>query len=136
MIGSVHARFTEAGHVALGYAFAPQHWGQGYATEAVQALVDAVFLLTREPAVEATTRVGNAASQRVLRKCGFAHEGSGLQDFPARGGLLPVEEYRLDRKVWRSLKGWAEPDLLARDRRQSVAEGPAIRPWSEVVPAA
>lgn len=136
VIGSVSARFTPQGMVEIGYAFDPTHWGRGYATEAVQALVDAVFMLTREPAIEATARVVNPASQRVLRKCGFAHEGPGLRDFPARGGLLPVEEFRLDRKVWMSLKGWAVPDLIARDRRQPAADGGIAHRWSEVVPAA
>lgn len=136
LIGSVSARYTPQGRIEIGYVFSPEHWGRGYATEAVQALVDAVFMLTREPAIEATTRVVNPASQRVLRKCGFSHEGSGLRDFPARGGLLPVEEFRLDRKVWHSLKGWAVPDLVGRDRRQPAAEGGVAHAWSEVAPAA
>jgi RimJ/RimL family protein N-acetyltransferase len=136
LVGSVSARYTPQGRIEIGYVFSPDHWGRGYATEAVQALVDAVFMLTREPAIEATTRVVNPASQRVLRKCGFSHEGSGLRDFPARGGLLPVEEFRLDRKVWHSLKGWAVPDLVGRDRRQPAAEGGVAHAWSEVAPAA
>ncbi len=136
VVGSVSARYSPEGQLEIGYVFSPEHWGRGYATEAVQAVVDAVFMLTRETAIGANTRVVNPASQRVLRKCGFSHEGSGLRDFPARGGLLPVEEFRLDRKVWLSLKGWAVPDLVGRDRRQPAAEGGVAHAWSEVAPAA
>ncbi|MHB2169499.1 GNAT family N-acetyltransferase [Alsobacter sp. R-9] len=136
VIGSVSARWTDEGRVEIGYVFAPEMWGQGYATEAVQALVDAVFMLTRADAVVADVRVINPASQGVLRKCGFAWEGSGLKELPARGGLHSVEHFRLERKVWRSLKGWAAPDLVARPPRHRDADGGQVRAWSEASPAA
>ena len=45
--------------------------GRGYASEAVRAMVDAVFNLTEARAVTANSRVNNPASRRVLEKCGF-----------------------------------------------------------------
>jgi RimJ/RimL family protein N-acetyltransferase len=120
LIGTIGVR-QGANEVELGYAFGPAWWGKGYATEAVQALVDAVFNLTEVDGVIARSRVVNPASQRVLRKSGFAHEGSGLASFEARGGLLPVEHFRLDRKAWRSLKGWREP-LYARGEPTGAPE--------------
>ena len=51
-------------------------------------------------------RVINPASRRVLEKCGFAYQGSGLVELPARGGLYPAEHFRLDRRAWESLKTW------------------------------
>lgn len=121
VIGTVNARHNDEGRIEIGYAFAPDHWGQGYATEAVHALVDAIFMLTDEPAIEAKVRVVNAASQGVLRKCGFATVGTGLESFPARGGLYPVDFFRLERKVWKSLKMWAEPELVLPPRRPVAA---------------
>ncbi len=47
--------------------------------------------------------------------------GSGLESFPARGGLYPVDFFRLERKVWKSLKLWAEPELVLPPRRPVAA---------------
>jgi RimJ/RimL family protein N-acetyltransferase len=115
VVGFVSARFEPDGTVVLGYAFAPEHWGKGYATESLQPVLDAVFTLTQVEAATAQARVTNPASQRVLRKCGFSYETSGLVEMKARGGLFPVDRFRLDRKVWRSLKGWGEPRFRSRE---------------------
>jgi RimJ/RimL family protein N-acetyltransferase len=90
----------------LGYWIGRPHWGHGFATEAVRVLIDAFFALTEHPRLEACTRVVNPASRRVLEKCGFAYHGAGLGEFPARGGLLPIDHFHLDRGAWESLKSW------------------------------
>jgi RimJ/RimL family protein N-acetyltransferase len=115
--------------VRLGYYFAPEEWGRGYATEAVQAVIDSVFMLTPTKAIVADSRVVNPASSRVLQKCGFAFQGSSLVDLAARGGFFPVDTFRLDRKVWASLKGWATPDLVSRNAAGETA--PLDCEWSE-----
>jgi RimJ/RimL family protein N-acetyltransferase len=121
-VGFVSARFEPDGTAVVGYAFSTEHWGKGYATEALQPVVDAVFTLTEVEAATAQTRVTNPASQRVLRKCGFSYESSGLVEMKARGGLFPVDRFRLDRKVWRSLKGWGEPRYRSREADPPPAE--------------
>ena len=54
-------------------------------------------------------RVINPASRRVLEKCGFAYQGAALMEFPARGGLFPVDLFLLARRVWqiRNARGLA-----------------------------
>ncbi len=101
---------TSAG-LSLGFLLDPAHTGQGLATEAAQAIVDATFVLTAAADVEASVRVVNPAARRVLEKCGFRYEGTVLQDFPARGGLISCDRFRLDRKTWASLKQWRMPGL-------------------------
>lgn len=124
VIGFVSAKWEPDGSVVLGYAYGVEHWGKGYATEALQPVVDAVFTLTDAEAVTAQARVINPASQRVLRKAGFSYESSGLVEMKARGGLFPVDRFRLDRKVWRSLKGWGEPRFRQTDpETRGVLEG-------------
>jgi RimJ/RimL family protein N-acetyltransferase len=63
------------GVVEIAYGVEPDYRGRGYATEAARALVD--FALGRGAVrlVCAHTQPGNAASGRVLAKCGFAHVG-------------------------------------------------------------
>lgn len=92
--------------------------GRGYATEAVQAAVDAAFLLTGTPLVAASSHVLDPAFRRVLEKCGFAGCGTGL-DVAADGQALTASDrFRLDRKAWASLKSWRMPGL-------PLGQGPA-----------
>lgn len=124
-VGFVSVKWEPDDTVVLGYAFAVEHWSKGYATEAVQPVVDTVFSLTETEAVTAQVRVINPGSQRVLRKAGFSYESSGLVEMKARGGLFPVDRFRLDRKVWRSLKGWGEPRFQRGEPEPSFGLEPA-----------
>ena len=98
----------ETGEPHLGYWIGTPHWGEGYATEAARALIDAFFSYTDEAELTCAARVINPGSRRVIEKCGFAYLGSGLTEFPARGGLFPVDHFRLDRRAWESLKTWRQ----------------------------
>ncbi len=104
----------EDGAPHLGYWLGQPYWGQGFATEAARALIDAFFAYTEHAELTSSTRVVNPASRRVLEKCGFAFTGSGLMAFPARGGVLPVDHFRLDRRAWESLKSWAYTGFVPR----------------------
>jgi RimJ/RimL family protein N-acetyltransferase len=115
LVGMVGVEPDSQGTAEIGFAFHPGVWGEGLATEAAQALIDAVFTLSGLPAIRGSARVVNPASRRVLQKCGFAYDGSGLVDLQARGGLFPVDHFVLDRKAWRSLKGWGVPRFVRPD---------------------
>ena len=96
--------------------------GDGLMTEAVQAAVDAVFMLTDAPLVAASARVLDPAFRRVLEKCGFAYCGTGLDPAADGAGLMASDRFRLDRKAWTSLKAWRVPGIV-RDRvRLDTAE--------------
>jgi RimJ/RimL family protein N-acetyltransferase len=112
LIGAVEIRCDVPSAPVLGYWLGTPFWGQGLATEAARALIDAFFAYTDGKELVASARVINPDSGRVLEKCGFAHVGSGLESFPARGGLLPVDKYRLDRRKWQSLKTWSASDYV------------------------
>jgi ribosomal-protein-alanine N-acetyltransferase len=58
----------------LFYAITPAFQGQGYATEAAQALVDYAFQHLRLKRIVATTTYENAASIGVMRKLGMRIE--------------------------------------------------------------
>jgi ribosomal-protein-alanine N-acetyltransferase len=52
-------------------AFHPAHWGSGYATEALRALLDHAFATLGLPELAATVDVPNDASRRLVERLGF-----------------------------------------------------------------
>lgn len=89
----------------LGYWIGEPYRGRGYATEAAHALVDLAFRATDIKVLNASSRVINPASRRVIHKCGFQYAGQGMLNSMV-AGQVPVERYRLDRKTWISLRTW------------------------------
>jgi RimJ/RimL family protein N-acetyltransferase len=57
--------------VEVGYHFAPEYWGQGYATEAAGACIRLAFDVLRVPRVIALIRPENLPSARVARRLGL-----------------------------------------------------------------
>lgn len=71
----------------IGYELHPDFWGKGLMTEAVTVVVTCgheTFGLNR---IEAWTLPGNAASDRVLEKCGFRYEGTLRQKARFKGAF-------------------------------------------------
>jgi RimJ/RimL family protein N-acetyltransferase len=90
----------------IGYWLGTAHWGKGFATEAARALVDYAFSDLGCDALVAGARVSNGASRRVLEKCGFQWTGVGLYRLRALGSSAPFDRFRLDRRLWASLRSW------------------------------
>ncbi|MFN0264957.1 GNAT family N-acetyltransferase [Tepidamorphus sp. 3E244] len=91
----------------VGYWLGEPHWGKGYATEAVQALIDYVFGNTGCDAIGVGCRVANVGSRRVIEKCGFQYAGLDMMDSRFEGAVVPVFSFKLTRRIWESLKAWA-----------------------------
>ena len=91
----------------LGYWIGEPYWGNGYATEAAHAVIDMAFRTRDVECIDVRCRVTNLASRRVIHKCGFQFQGTGMVNSLALGSAMPVEWYRLDRKTWISLRSWA-----------------------------
>lgn len=62
--------------VEIGYGVRPDYEGNGYTTEALQAMTQWAFGQKDVVFVEAETAPDNKASQRVLEKCGFVPDGT------------------------------------------------------------
>jgi RimJ/RimL family protein N-acetyltransferase len=90
----------------IGYWLGVKFWGKGYATEAVRAVIDYAFTDLDCEALQASARVTNPASRRVLEKCGFQWTGAGLLRIRALASSAPIDRFRLDRGLWASLKSW------------------------------
>ena len=97
----------------LGYWLGAPYWGNGYATEAARAVIDHAFTTLGYEVLQAGARVTNPASRRVLEKCGFQWTGVGLYRIRALSSSAPIDRFRLDRGIWRSLKSWGKAKRVA-----------------------
>ena len=60
----------------VGYALGRPHWGHGFMTEAVKAILDCVFGIEGVRRVQAWSIVDNIGSARVMQKAGMNFEGT------------------------------------------------------------
>ncbi|WP_029355066.1 GNAT family N-acetyltransferase [Bosea sp. 117] len=90
----------------IGYWLGEPYWDKGIATEAVRALIDYAFGELGLEALVAAARVVNPASRRVVEKCGFQWTGAGLTRVRALSASVPVDRFRLERRLWASLRAW------------------------------
>ncbi|MDQ5825409.1 MAG: GNAT family N-acetyltransferase [Chloroflexota bacterium] len=91
VVGSM-VRFDQDGKPEIGYWIGRDYWGKGIATRALSAFLEVV---TERP-LYAAAAWDNAASIRVLEKCGFTLKGYGTWFSNARGG--EIKEARLELK--------------------------------------
>ena len=87
----------------LGYWLGLPFWGNGYATEALHAVIDYAFTDLEHEALQAGARVTNPASRRVLEKCGFQWTGVGLYRIRA----INSSEYQPSARVRRTTARWS-----------------------------
>lgn len=92
-------------YARIGYTLHNRYWGQGYATEAVKALVRLGFEQLNLHRLEAHVNLDNPASKRVLLKAGFQFEcvrkGFILED----GVWTDNEIYFINNHHWQPRKG-------------------------------
>jgi ribosomal-protein-alanine N-acetyltransferase len=77
LIGNSGVRLARAGarEAELGYELSPAYWGQGYATEAAEAMMSFGFETLGLHRICAYTVAENVASQRVMERLGMCREG-------------------------------------------------------------
>jgi [ribosomal protein S5]-alanine N-acetyltransferase len=87
-IGTIACRVA-ATQADFGYVLHRQYWGQGYATEAAQAIVAWLGSLPGLSRIWATCDTENLASARVLEKCGL-HRKAAIDCARVRPNLSPL----------------------------------------------
>ena len=77
MIGTIGLYEYEKEHrkAEVGYWLIHPSWGNGYASEAVETVVEFGFENMDLNRIEAFVEGGNIASERILKKMGFSEEG-------------------------------------------------------------
>lgn len=88
------------GWANLGFWIHPDHQGEGYATEAARLVVTHGFTELRLHRISATIVASNEASQRVVEKLGFVHEGTKRHDAFHNGEYVDRHVYAVLRDEW------------------------------------
>jgi RimJ/RimL family protein N-acetyltransferase len=104
----IHFLVQPSGDVRIGYALVPSERGKGYGTEALQILVDYLFLTKNINRIQAATDVRNKLSQRILEKVGFKKEGTIRKASFVRGQWADEHLYGILREEWK------EPRILTK----------------------
>ncbi len=92
------------GWIEIGYAIIPREREKGYATEAIQILVDYLFLTKDILRIQAVTNIENIASQKTLEKTGFKCEGRLRKALWVKGKWLDGYLYSIIREEWKEPK--------------------------------
>ena len=104
-VGYTVTAFTPGGKLAsAGYFMLPQFWGRGVMTEAFARTVDFAFGEHGVHRMECGCLKENAASERVMRKCGFVKEADRPQSQWHAGQWKDRVDYRLLRAEWQALR--------------------------------
>ncbi|MBK7751906.1 MAG: GNAT family N-acetyltransferase [Flavobacteriales bacterium] len=93
-IGRCSLRRYADGEVLMGYRLLREHWGRGFASEAVRAMLDLAFTKHHLPYVASKVARGNIASQRVMEKNGGRYWKDGAAE-----NFAEALVYRFDRPV-------------------------------------
>jgi RimJ/RimL family protein N-acetyltransferase len=92
------------GRTEIACFLVPNERRKGYGTEAVQLLVDYLFLSKNIPRIMATTNVRNKTAQRVLEKVGFQKEGTIRKLLFVKGVWTDYHLYSVLREEWKEPK--------------------------------
>ena len=101
LAGDLGFRVTEDGRQGeVGYTLAREHWGKGYATEAVSRLLDHAFGVLGLHSVYAIVDQANAPSAAVLDGIGLRREGAFAENARFKGRWSSEFLYATLRKEW------------------------------------
>ena len=82
IIGTIGFMWVQEDNAAaeVGYSLSRDHWGKGYMTEALRAVIQYGFDVIGLHKVQICVRPSNTPSRKVIEKCGFVYEGN-LRDY-------------------------------------------------------
>ena len=102
-IGAITLAPTEVeGELVIGYWLGVPFWGRGYASEAVNGMIDIAFGMSHASRIIASVRTINPASRRVLERNGFTYTHDSEPFMPARNSAQKVHWFKLERDKWAS----------------------------------
>jgi RimJ/RimL family protein N-acetyltransferase len=108
---------ADPGQGEVGYTLAREHWGQGYGSEAVAALLDYAFSSLGMARINAMCDTRNTASARLMEKVGMTRVGIS-RDVLFKGEFCDEYRYSIDRDEWERLRSTESSPQTIDHRRQ------------------
>jgi RimJ/RimL family protein N-acetyltransferase len=99
----IRTKFEGAFEGDIGYELSPDHWGQGYATEAARAMVAFGFTELKLHRVWSWCVADNTGSARVLQKLGMRLEGHLRENEFYKGRWWDTLMFGILEDEWRAL---------------------------------
>jgi ribosomal-protein-alanine N-acetyltransferase len=84
----------------IGYDLLREHWGQGFMTEALRAIIDYGFKKLGLNLIQANTDPTNTPSRNLLKRLGFLEEGTFRESAHFTGEFGDDRLYSLTRSQW------------------------------------
>ena len=111
----LHTLADRPAQAEIGFTLAREHQGEGYATEAVDCLLDYVFGKLEKHRVIAITDTRNTPSVRLLERVGMRREGHFVENTRFKGGWGDEYQYAMLEREWRARRatGGAGPVAMA-----------------------
>ena len=81
MIGDIGIHFMEDKQIEIGYTLSPKYQGNGYASEAVKAVINYVFSEWKKHRITASVDPDNIQSIKLLERIGFRSEAHFIKSF-------------------------------------------------------
>ena len=100
LLGAIGLRVEQFNRADVGYWIGKRFWGQGYATEALQAIIDYGFIQHKLNKVYASYFARNPASGRVMEKAGMVYEGIARAHYMRWGKYEDSVSYGILRAEW------------------------------------
>jgi len=98
------SHFLSTGETEIGYNIVPHQRNKGYATQAIQIMVDYLFLAKNIERIQAKVDPENVQSWKALEKVGFKREGILRRTFFCRGKWRDDCIYSIIREEWKEPK--------------------------------
>jgi RimJ/RimL family protein N-acetyltransferase len=96
----LHCRQDEPRQMDLGITLAPAHQGRGYASEAIECLLDFVFGRLGKHRVAAVTDADNHPAAALFRRLGFRQEAHFIEHVWFKGAWGSEFVFALLRREW------------------------------------
>lgn len=115
VLGDLALHLSSDGRSAeVGYTFCSRHWGNGYAVEALDALIGYLFEELDVTRVFGMLHPDNPASAMVMERCGFLYEGHTRSSFWLDGEVSDDWIYGLTRQDWEAWRSrpTGAPDMV------------------------
>ena len=86
VIGDISIWYTDMKEtVEIGFAFHHAYAGKGYATEAVEAMIDYLFTVVKVHRIQANLDARNAPSAKLCQRVGMRKEAHFMKDYWSKG---------------------------------------------------